>query len=109
MKWKDHRRIARAIAQKLDLPEEMLVKGSIEPDISRGAYERHHGAFSSVMDELKIARRFQLEGSRWEAAGHLGRAVHYIHDSCTGKGLLGLSHNTFTPAPLQRAPDDVFA
>jgi hypothetical protein len=44
------------------------------------------------MDELKIARRFQLEGSRWEAARHLGRALHYIHDSCTGKGLLGLSH-----------------
>jgi len=101
MKWRDHLRIARAIARISDLPAKELADGSIAPDRVRVRYERHHGNLSAAMHQLRLARKSLLSrGTRKKstdlskAAFHVGMALHYIHDSCTGKGFLGLFHGS---------------
>jgi len=101
MKWRDHLRIARAVARISGLPERELVDGSIAPDRIRARYERHHGNLSAIIHQLRLARKPLLShGKRKNSTGpsqaafHVGMALHYIHDSCTGKGFLGLFHGS---------------
>ena len=101
MKWRDHLRIARAVARISGLPERELVDGSIAPDRIRARYERHHGNLSAIIHQLRLARKSLLShGTRKKSTGfskaafQVGMALHYIHDSCTGKGFLGLFHGS---------------
>lgn len=113
MKWKLHRAIARKIAKLTGLPEEPLVQGSISPDRLDGFDPRFDGVWrvtsrgrlrfsrmshhkpspGRVFGMLLLARRWLNAGDYANAAFWLGRALHYIQDACTGKGLLGLGHN----------------
>ena len=114
VKWRDHTRVAKATAAFFDLPESQLTRGSVDPDAFRTTrvvigrrgkiyqiYERHHGNFAAIIRELKLARRLMRWGPSSKdskdhqvAVYHLGRALHYVHDSCTGKGFLGLFHDS---------------
>ena len=105
MKWRDHLRIARAIARISDLPAKELADGSIAPDRVRVRYERHHGNLSAAMHQLRLARKSLLSrGTRkkptdlFKAVFHIGMALHQIHDSCTRKEFLGLFHGSVEEA-----------
>jgi hypothetical protein len=111
LKWKSHIAIAKAISVSLGFPEDLekaFSQGSIEPDkrpdkivkvgfrgsayMSRAPH--HKPRLGVVMKHVWNARLSYLDRDHIEAVKSLGRALHYVQDSCVSKGFLGLSHNS---------------
>jgi hypothetical protein len=82
MRWIDHERIASAIASRFNLPKEELIKGCIEPDKNREREEYHHGNLGELWYNLLIARKYFLLDSQEKMPFYLGKALHYVHDTC---------------------------
>lgn len=54
----------------------------------------HHKAKNKlIMKHIWRARESRLRNNYRDAAFNLGRALHYVHDRCTGKGFLGFFHD----------------
>ncbi len=111
LKWKSHISIAKAIAASIGFPKDLekeFVQGSIEPDkrpdrvvgvSGRGrvyvARAPHHKpSLSIVMKHVWDARISYLNNDSAGSVRSLGRALHYVQDSCVSKGFLGLSHGS---------------
>lgn len=107
MKWRSHRAIARAVFKALGLPGDAVeagLRGVVDPDLNKDyvlrwgrriyiAPANHHGAYGLAIKHVWKARLLYLRGDLRGAAFALGRAMHYIHDTYTGKGFLGLFHD----------------
>lgn len=102
--------IVGRVCREIGLSEgvvERAVEGAIDPDRNpehelrkgrRGgkyhAQVSHHKARNRlIMKHLWRARIAKLQNSYGSAGFSLGRALHYVHDRCTGKGFLGLFHD----------------
>ncbi len=87
MRKTDHRRIARAICCHLGLDGEIsnaLIKGSIQPDLEREQFERHHsGRDATILSRLRSARTQHLKQNDSQAARSLGYALHFVQDKCS--------------------------
>jgi hypothetical protein len=111
MKWKSHLAIARALARSMHLSrdlERVLCEGSIEPDrnpelvsrAGRGAavhstrMPHHEAEIDVIMGLVWRARRSHLAGDEEDAVWQLGKALHYVQDSCVSTGFLGLAHDS---------------
>jgi hypothetical protein len=111
LKWKSHIAIAKAIADSMGFPKDLereFSQGSIEPDkrpdkvvgvsgrgrvyVARAPH--HRPSLSVVMKHIWNARRSYLNNDYLESVKSLGRALHYVQDSCLSKGFLGLSHGS---------------
>ncbi|RLD18105.1 MAG: hypothetical protein DRI36_02295 [Caldiserica bacterium] len=90
MYGKDHKRVAEEISKKLNLSDKeknALLKGIIEPDITRGRGEAHHYRKKyKIFDEIIRAKRYFNQGERIKACYHLGKALHFIQDSLITAG-----------------------
>ncbi len=105
MKWKDHRRLIIAAAQKQYVPTATyrgLLEGVIYPDKTNSwrkehgkSLESHHNPNADkIVNLIRQARRFWLNGKEFDAGFQLGQALHYIHDGLVSKGFTGLFHDS---------------
>lgn len=111
LKWKSHIAIAKAISQSLGFPKDLekaFSQGSIEPDkhpdrivrVGRGGRlymdraPHHNPSLGVVMKHIWNARLSYLDEDNIEAVKSLGKALHYVQDSCVSKGFLGFSHDS---------------
>ena len=88
--------------------EKAFSQGSIEPDkrpdkivrvggrgrAYRSRAPHHKPRLGVVMKHVWNARLSYLDKDHIEAVKSLGRALHYVQDSCVSKGFLSLSHNS---------------
>lgn len=119
LKWKSHIAIAKAIAATMGFPKDLekeFSQGSIEPDkrpdrvvgvSGRGrvyvAHAPHHKpSLGIVMKHVWNARLSYLNNDHKGSVKSLGRALHYVQDSCVSKGFLGLSHGSREEALLSQ-------
>ncbi len=80
MIWRDHKRMAAAMAKTFDLPREPLIEGSVEPDRRRTLTHTWPKARRTTRAALYRARRAFLRGNRKRTARFLGIVSHYIAD-----------------------------
>jgi len=80
MIWRDHKRMAAAMADAFNLPREPLIEGSVEPDRRRTLTHTWPKARRTTRAALYRARRAFLKGNRKRTARFLGIVSHYIAD-----------------------------
>ncbi|KXA92049.1 hypothetical protein AKJ64_04160 [candidate division MSBL1 archaeon SCGC-AAA259E17] len=113
MKWEDHKRIVKAVAEamgredllhirtgydggdflQVNLPEAVVYadKKPLKRIDGLGGKRRvkHHGLEEgAIRDRLWRARKYYLQGDEFTFLLYLGLALHLIHDSCISKSAL---------------------